>query len=91
MLRTSAAKMTRYWKSTQWLTAGLLLLWAVVTFGLPFFAPDLRFQWLGGPFSFWMAAQGSLLVYLVIVAVYGWVMNRWDAATAVDNDSGQHD
>jgi putative solute:sodium symporter small subunit len=60
------------------------LLWAVVTFGLPFFVHTLQFQWLGGPFSFWMAAQGSLVVYLAIVAVYGWTMNRWDDATAAD-------
>jgi putative solute:sodium symporter small subunit len=82
--------MTRQWKSTLWLTAGLLLLWAVVTFGLPFFAHDLRFSWLGGPFSFWMTAQGSLLAYLGIVAVYGWAMNRWDAAALAD-DSATHD
>jgi putative solute:sodium symporter small subunit len=77
--------MTRYWKSTLWLTAGLLLLWAVVTFGLPFFVHTLRIQWLGGPFSFWMTAQGSLLVYLTIVAIYGWAMNRWDGAAAPDD------
>jgi putative solute:sodium symporter small subunit len=76
--------MTRQWKSTLGLTAGLLLLWALVTFGLPFFVLNLRFQWLGGPFSFWMAAQGSLLVYLAIVAVYGWAMNRWDASAVAD-------
>jgi putative solute:sodium symporter small subunit len=76
--------MTRYWKATLRLTAGLLLLWAVVSFGLPFFVPGMRFQWLGGPFSFWMAAQGSLLAYLGIVAVYGWMMNRWDDAAAAD-------
>lgn len=90
MLRITTEKMTPQWKSTLWLTAGLLLLWAVVTFGLPFFVPVLRFQWLGGPFSFWMTSQGSLLVYLGIVAIYGWAMNRWDAA-AVADDLAAHD
>lgn len=55
---------------------GLLLVWAVVTFGVPFFAPYLRFNFFGWPFSFWMAAQGALLVYLAIVAIYSWRMNR---------------
>ncbi len=82
--------MTLHWRATLWLTTGLLLVWALVTFGLPFFAHYLRFTWLGGPFSFWMAAQGSLLVYLGIVATYGWVMNRWDI-TAVTNDLAPHD
>jgi putative solute:sodium symporter small subunit len=82
--------MTRHWQATLWLTTGLLLVWAVVTFGLPFFSHALRFKWLGGPFSFWMAAQGSLLVYLVIVAVYGWAMNRRDSPAVVD-DHTQHE
>lgn len=71
--------MSRYWKRNQQLIAVLLLLWAVVTFGVPYFAVDLHFKIWGSPFSFWMAAQGALLVYLAIVAYYGWAMNRLDA------------
>jgi putative solute:sodium symporter small subunit len=71
--------MSRYWKLNQWLIAGLLTLWAVVTFGVPYFALDLRFKVFGAPFSFWMAAQGALLVYLAIVGFYGWAMNKFDA------------
>jgi putative solute:sodium symporter small subunit len=71
--------MSRYWKRNQRLIAGLLLLWAGVTFGVPFFAVHLHFKIWGSPFSFWMAAQGALLVYLAIVAYYGWAMNRLDA------------
>jgi putative solute:sodium symporter small subunit len=61
-----------------------LLLWLAVTFGVPYFALDLRFKMFGGPFSFWMAAQGALLVYLAIVGFYGWAMNRRDAKRASD-------
>ncbi len=64
------------WRRCQQLTLALLLVWAGVTFGVPFFAPYLRFSFFGWPFSFWMAAQGALLVYLAIVAIYGWCMNR---------------
>jgi putative solute:sodium symporter small subunit len=70
--------MSRYWKRNQLLIAGLLLIWAAVTFGVPYFAIYLHFKIWGSPFSFWMAAQGALLVYLAIVAYYGWVMNRRD-------------
>jgi putative solute:sodium symporter small subunit len=76
--------MSRYWKLNQLLIVGLLTLWAVVTFGVPYFALDLRFKVLGAPFSFWMAAQGALLVYLAIVGFYGWAMNRFDAKQAND-------
>lgn len=71
--------MSLYWKRNQQLIAVLLLLWAVVTFGVPYFAVYLHFKIWGSPFSFWMAAQGALLVYLAIVAYYGWAMNRLDA------------
>jgi putative solute:sodium symporter small subunit len=71
--------MSHYWKFNQLLIAGLLTLWAVVTFGVPYFATDLRFKVFGAPFSFWMAAQGALLVYLAIVGFYGWAMNKFDA------------
>ena len=55
-----------------------LLVWAGVAFGLIFFARELRFSFFGWPFSFWMAAQGSLLVYGLIIAYYAWAMNRLD-------------
>jgi putative solute:sodium symporter small subunit len=41
---------------------------------------DLGFGFFGWPFSFWVAAQGALLVFLAIIGVYAWVMNRMDAA-----------
>jgi putative solute:sodium symporter small subunit len=73
------------WRFKKRLTAALLLLWAAVSFGVPYFALDLRFDWWGTPFSFWMASQGALLVYLVIVAVYSMVMNRFDAQQAANS------
>jgi putative solute:sodium symporter small subunit len=70
------------WSWNLRLIALLLLLWVSVTFVVPYFALDLRFVLGGWPFSFWMAAQGALVVYLAIVAVYGWLMNRRDAQYA---------
>jgi len=32
----------------------------------------------GWPFDFWMAAQGCVLIYLLIVSVYAWLVNRWE-------------
>ena len=76
--------MPNNWALNKRLTAALLLLWAVVTFGVPYFASDLRFKWFGWPFGFWMAAQGALLVYLGIVCVYGWYMNRLESQQPPD-------
>jgi putative solute:sodium symporter small subunit len=76
----------RGWAWNRRFIAGLLCLWIAVTFIVPYFARDLSFKILAWPFSFWMTAQGTLLVYLAIVAIYGWVMNRRDAqAIAIDH------
>ena len=62
--------------SLGWLRTVLLLVWALSSFGLMFFARDLQMQMGAWPFSFWLAAQGLLLVFVLIVFVYAWAANR---------------
>ena len=62
----------------QRLTAALLVIWLMVTFGVVFWARELSFSWGDWPFSFWMVAQGSVLVFLAITVVYAAVANRLD-------------
>ena len=73
----------RYWRNNLAVTGVLLLVWFVVTFGVSYFARDLNFTFFGWPFSFWMAAQGALMVYVLIVAGYAWYMDRADLAHGV--------
>ena len=69
------------------LTAVLLLVWLLVSFGPSFFARDLTVMVGGWPLYFWMAAQGSILLFIGIVVVYAWLMNRWEAQeTAASRD-----
>jgi putative solute:sodium symporter small subunit len=58
------------------LKAGLLALWAAVSFGFTFFARDLQFMVGPWPFDYWMAAQGAVLIFIAIIAVYAAVMKR---------------
>ncbi|MDB5858011.1 MAG: putative solute:sodium symporter small subunit domain protein [Ramlibacter sp.] len=58
------------------LKAGLLALWAAVSFGATFFARDLQFSLAQWPFSYWFAAQGALLAFIAIVVFYAWAMRR---------------
>ena len=60
------------------LKAGLLAVWALASFGVCFFARDLQFMVGPWPFDFWMAAQGSVLVFIAIVVVYTVAMKRLD-------------
>ena len=75
-----AARLTaEYWHRNRRLIAALLVVWFVVTFGVAFFARELSFMIFGWPLSFWVASQGALVVYLLIVGIYTWRMERLDA------------
>lgn len=76
----------RYWRKTLTVTALLLLICFVVTFGVAYFARFLDFQFFGWPFSFWMGAQGTLLIYCLIVGFYALYMNRLDAEQGPEDE-----
>ena len=64
------------------LRAVLLLLWALASFGLMYFAADLRWVFGGWPLGYWLAAQGIVVFFVVLVAVYAWIANRAEARQA---------
>ena len=68
----------QYWSKNLRITAVLLAIWFVVTFVVAFFARDLAFTFFGWPFSFWVGAQGALVVYVLIIGYYARTMNRLD-------------
>jgi putative solute:sodium symporter small subunit len=69
-----------FWRSTKRLTAALLLAWLALNLIGPWFARDLdRLRAFGFPFGFWVAAQGALLLYLLIIVVYVRCMDRLEA------------
>lgn len=68
----------RYWSRTRRITALLMAAWLAVTFVVAYFARELSFAFFGWPFAWWVAAQGALLVYLLIVAFYAHYMSRLD-------------
>lgn len=60
-----------YWQNLRRMTIGLLLIWFLITFVAIFFARPLSaYTLLGWPISFFMAAQGSILIYVAIIAIY---------------------
>ena len=76
----------KYWHKNLRITGALLLVWFFVTFGIAFFARELSFNFFGWPFSFWVAAQGALIVYIVIIWFYARSMNRLDQEHKVDDE-----
>ena len=68
-----------YWHKNLKLTAVLLAIWFVVTYVMSWYAiPLAEIKFFGWPLSFYMAAQGSLIVYVIIIGYYAWQMRKWD-------------
>lgn len=87
---TIPLKKNIYWRRTRQLTAWLLAAWFVITFGTIFFARELSgVTFFGWPFSFYMAAQGTALVYLVIVSIYAWRMRQLEKAFQSNHTDAQ--
>ena len=68
----------QYWSKNLRITAVLLAIWFFVTFVIGYFARDLNFTFFGWPFSFWVGAQGALIVYVAIIWFYARYMNKLD-------------
>ena len=77
--QAGAARRAAHWKKTRQITVVLLILWIFTGFFTIYFARELdRFSPFGWPLSFYLAAQGSALVYLAIIGFYAWRMRRLD-------------
>jgi len=75
------------WRRTRNLTMTLLAIWFGVTFAAIYFARELAGLTLfGWSVSFYIAAQGALLVYLAIVGIYALAMRTLDARGRSDRN-----
>ena len=73
------AKHHEYWRKNLVITAVLLAIWFVATFVEAWFARELNnYTFLGFPLGFYMSAQGSLIIYVVIIWYYARHMNGLD-------------
>ena len=80
-----------FWLKARRFTLGLLMVWLLVNLAVPWFARELdRYSFLGFPLGYWLAAEGALFVYVLLIGVYVLVMDRLEAAllaqTAADVD-----
>ena len=79
-----SARHEEYWHKNLVLTAILMLIWFVATFVEGWYARELnQFSFLGFPLGFYMSAQGSLVIYVLIIWFYARYMNRLDVEYGV--------
>ena len=89
----SDTKRRAYWRENLIIVASLLSVWFVVSFVLSIvFVDSLNTIRIGGfRLGFWMAQQGSLYIFVILIFVYVWLMNRLDRKYSVeeqDADAG---
>ena len=79
----SQKRSVSYQRSSLLIVLALLAIWAFVSFGCGIWFRD----WLdahaprigNAPFGFWMAQQGSIISFVLILIAYAMLMSRLDA------------
>ena len=76
----------KYWKANLKYLVILLSIWFLVSFGAGIlFVEQLNSIRLGGfKLGFWFAQQGAIYVFVILIFVYVWLMNRLDKKYDVD-------
>ena len=77
-----------YWKENTRLVSFLLIIWFVVSFGMGILFVDVLdgFRFFGFKFGFWMAQQGSIFCFVILIFIYVYKMNKLDHKYKVDED-----
>jgi len=80
--------MNKYWKTNLKYLTILLSIWFVVSFGCAILFVDYLDQFRIGGFKlgFWFAQQGAMYVFVILIFVYVYLMNRLDHRYHVDEE-----
>jgi len=67
-----------YWKAVIRLTFSLLVVWFAVSYGAGILFRDFldQFSIGGAPLGFWFAQQGAIYVFVALIVIYCFAMNR---------------
>lgn len=78
--RSTQEKHQAYWRANIRLIRNLLIVWALVSlvFSILLVQPLNLIQFGGVPFGFWMAQQGSIFVFVILIFVYAIKMDKID-------------
>lgn len=84
-------RLQAYWIRTLRLTLVLLSIWFLTGYVVAIVAAPLlnRVTFLGGPLGFWVAHNGAIYVFWVLILVYAIWMNRLDRAFDVHELEGE--
>ena len=89
--RDNKEMLESYWKRNIRLTLSLLAVWFVVGYIISIIlAPWLNnFTFLGAPLGYWMAQNGAIYVFVLLIFIYAVRMNRLDEEFGVEERDGE--
>ncbi len=81
-----------YWRENIRLMLSLLAIWFIVSYGMGIlFIDELdQFRFFGFKFGFWMAQQGAIYVFVILIFIYVHKMNRLDLKYGVDEEGDDY-
>lgn len=70
----------RYWRANVRLIAGFLTVWALASIVCSILLVETlnRFSFFGLPLGFWVAQQGAIILFVLLIFLYAWRMDRLD-------------
>ena len=81
------AKLKAYWAYNVKLTTIIMVIWFVVTYVAIFFSPELNnIVIFGFPMGYYMGAQGSLIIFVILIFWYAFRMNAADKEYGVEEE-----
>lgn len=86
--KIDAATAKAYWRRTSALMWTMLAIWFTASFAVHLFAPSLNtIRVLGFPVGFYMAAQGSLIAFVVMLFLFASRQDTIDREEGVAEDN----
>ena len=77
-----------YWKANLRVMIAQLVVWFLVAFGCGILFVEYlhQFRLFGFKLGFWFSQQGSIYIFVILIFVYVWRMNKLDKRYGVDED-----
>lgn len=87
-MKPDSSGLRAYWSEAVRLKTTLLVIWFLVGYVLAIvLAPALnRFRFLGGPLGFWIAQNGAIYVFWLLILIYARGMDRLDRKYDLHDD-----
>ena len=85
--KLDSVQMQRYWSKTSRLMWTIFALWLFFSFVVHLFAVQLnKIVILGFPLGFYMAAQGSLIAFVLLIFWFAYRQNKIDEECGVEEE-----